>query len=92
MGRPAFNKITKIGEESKVLHVKERDRYWSISRNTYDDDKTIISGRATNSPSSSEAGPSVWAGVNRWRYVVGKNAQGTQWNQGHINVTCLKNL
>ena len=80
-GRPVFKKVD---GETKFLLVKEGKQNWIISSSTTGTTGPITSGRATNSPSSPEAGLSVRRGVTRWRY----------WDdgklvEGDISVTCL---
>ena len=65
--------------------MREGRTYWGIKSSTTATGSWIISGRATNSPSSTEAGPSVRQGVTTWRYFDGSN-----WVEGDISVTCLR--
>ena len=78
-GRPVFKKVD--GEE-RFLLVGEGKTQWAIRRSTTTNLAFIISGRATNSPTSPEAGPSDRFGVRRWRYWDGG------WKEGDISVTC----
>ena len=55
---------------------------WSIRRIITENEAYITSGRATNSPSSPEAGPNVNKDVTRWRYAT------PEWKEGDISVTC----
>ena len=79
-GRPIFKKVD---GETRFLSVKEGKTQWSIRSSTTATVAWIQSGRATNSPSSPEAGASVKMGVSRWRYWDGK------WTEGDISVACL---
>ena len=63
---------------------EEWSNAWTIRKSTTADGAYIQSGRATNSPSSPEAGPSVSEEVTRWRYTPG----GDPWEEGDISVTC----
>ena len=81
-GRPVFKKVG--GEERFLLVGKgEHENGWIIKTSTTAGRPKISSGRATNSPESPEAGPSVKDGVTRWRYWDG------DWMEGDISVTCL---
>merc|ERR1719350_706273 len=71
------------GENDEFLLVREGGTVWSIRSSTTATGGWIQSGRATNSPSSPEAGPRVREGVTEWRY----NDNG--WKEGDISVTCL---
>ena len=51
----------------------------------------IQSGRATNSPSSPEAGSNVLDGQTRWRYNDGQYGDGV-WKEADISVTCIEDL
>ena len=79
-GRPVFKKVD---GETRFLIVKEGTTNWSIDDSTTETEVWIISGRATNSPASPEAGASVRLGVTRWRYD-----DGSKWAEGDISVTC----
>ena len=79
-GRPIFKKVD---GETRFLLVKEGTTVWSIDDSTTDTGSWIQSGRATNSPSSPEAGPNVRLGVTRWQY--GDNGK---WKEGNISVKC----
>ena len=79
-GRPVYKKVD---GETRYLSVVEGTAVWSITDSTTATVSFILSGRATNSPSSPEAGPSVRAGVTRWRYWDGG------WQEGDINVSCV---
>ena len=79
-GRPVFKKV---GGEERFLQVGKVENVWSIKTSTTAGRPKILSGRATNSPVSPEAGPSVKDGVTRWRYWDG------DWKEGDISVTCL---
>ena len=80
-GRPIFKKVD---GETRFLLVAEGDTVWSITDSTTATGAWIQSGRATNSPSSPEAGPSVRLGGTRWRYW-----DGIEWIEGDISVTCV---
>jgi len=80
-GRPVFKKIN---GETRFLIVGEGSSSWYIQTSTTATGGWISSGRATNSPSSPEAGPSVRREVTRWRYFGGG-----KWNEGDISVTCV---
>ena len=78
-GRPVFKKVD---GEPRFLLVGKGSTVWTIRSSTTDTGAWIESGRATNSPSSPEAGSSVKSEVAKWRYVPG-------WKEGDISVTCL---
>ena len=80
-GRPVFKKVD--GEE-KFLFVKEGINSWSIRDSLSTTEYHITSGRATNAPSSPEAGPSDTYGTTRWRF---KNPGGNLV-EGDISLTC----
>ena len=84
-GRPVFKKVD---GETRFLLVREGETTWTIRSSTTATGAWIQSGRATNSPSSPEAGPSVRLGVTRWRYADGKGG----WKEGDISVTCPSTL
>ena len=64
-GRPVFKKV---GGETRFLFIKEGRTEWYVSGSITGDDTYLVSGRATNSPGSAEAGPSVRSGTTSWRY------------------------
>ena len=64
-GRPVFKKV---GGETRFLFIKEGRTEWYVSGSITGDDTYLVSGRATNSPGSPEAGPSVRSGTTSWRY------------------------
>ena len=72
-------------QEPRFLLVGEGKVAWSIRSSITATGALITSGRATNSPSSAEAGPSGRDGVTRWRYY----ANGS-WKESDITVTCVK--
>jgi len=80
-GRPVFKKVE---GGPRFLFVKEGYSTWSIRSSTTAAEDWVLSGRATNSPSSPKAGPSVRFGLTRWRYLVS-----SKWVEGDISVTCL---
>ena len=80
-GRPVFKKVD---GEQKFLSVIEGWSNWRIQPFQTGTAAHIVSGRATNSPSSPEAGPSVREGMTRWRYW-----DGSSHVEGDISVTCL---
>jgi len=71
------------GSTALFLLVQEGGTLWGISPSTTGLNGWIVSGRATNSPTSSRAGGSRREGVTRWRYGDGDN-----WLEGNISVTC----
>ena len=73
----------KVDGETRFLHVKEGQTVWAIRDSTTATGPWIKGGRATNSPSSPEAGGSVRLGVTRWRY------SDNGWKEGNISVTCV---
>jgi len=81
-GRPVFKKVD---GETRFLFVPEGFSNWSIKTSTTATGAVIQSGKATNSPSSPEAGPSVRFGQTRWEYSVSDNG----WKEGNISVTCV---
>ena len=82
-GRPVFKKIN--GYSRFLLVQEEWSNVWTIRQKTFADGAYIQSGRATNSPSSPEAGASVRFGETRWTYTPG-------WKEGDISVTCLQDF
>ena len=80
-GRPVYKK--KVGDPMFLL-VREGWDYWGIKSSTTGTAGWIASGRATNTPSSPEAGPSVREGVTRWRW-----GDGSKFVEGDISVTCV---
>ena len=84
-GRPVFKKVDGEKKQKAFLVVKEGKAVWLISSSTTGTAGSIKSGRATNSPFSPEAGPSVKSGATRWRYFDSKAG----WIEGDISVTCL---
>jgi len=89
-GRPVYKKVD--GDTERVLFVREGTCNWVISESTSSAASSIISGRATNSPASSDAGPSHRGRVTRWQYsrrgFVQSPCNGC-WEEGDISVTCL---
>ena len=79
-GRLVFKKAN---GETRFLLVREGTSGWIINSVTTATGAWIQSGKATNSPSSPEAGPRVREGVARWRYWDGSNHV-----EGDISVTC----
>ena len=79
-GRPVFRKV---GTDPKFLLVSAGVSEWVIQSSTTSPGAFIISGRATNSPTSPEAGPTVRTGRNGWAY----NHTGFSI-EGDISVTC----
>ena len=63
--------------------VREGKTAWSIKSSTNGTAAYITSGRATNSPTASEAGPSLEFGVSKWRYWD------SGWKEGVITVDCI---
>ena len=79
-----FKKVT---EELRFLFVAHGWTSWTIRRSTNADDEAFIdSGKATNSPSSPEAGHNVHHGTTRWMYADDESDDG--WKEGDIHVTC----
>ena len=78
-GRPIFKKVDGV---QRFLFVKDGSSSWSI-RSSLTAGTYIQSGRATNSPTSPEAGPNDRDGVTKWRYWDGSN-----YAEGDISVTC----
>ena len=76
-GRPVFKKVD---GKPWILFVGTGQNDWTIWTGI---GAKISSGRATNSPASPEAGPSVEEGVSKWRYWDGV------WKEGDISVKCL---
>ena len=76
-GRPVFKKVD---GELRFLLVEERSIGWYIrtAAGAY-----TQSGRATNSPTSPEAGPSDKLGWTSWAF-----AYDGSWVEGDISVTC----
>ena len=79
-GRPVYKKV----DRERFLLVPEGQTAWFIYDSTTGTGAFIGSGRATNSPSSPEAGPSVRFGSTGWTY-----ADDVGWPEGDISVTCL---
>merc|ERR1711953_372215 len=80
-GRPVYKKV---GGQARYLLMPEGSTNWGIDDSTTGTGAWITSGRGTNSPSSPEAGPSVRLGMTGWEY-----ADGGEWQEGDISVTCL---
>ena len=83
MGHPVFKKVEGA---SRFLFVPGGKTAWSIRESTtlrYNIRTFMTSGKATNSPSSPEAGASARLGFSRWQYW-----DDGKWNEGFINVTC----
>ena len=85
LGRPVFKKAD---GEPRFLFVRDgtSNYAWAISDSIKYDGAFVISGRATNSPTSAVAGISVREGVNSWRFKDNKG----KWveSYGDIAVTC----
>ena len=86
-GRPVFKKVD---GDPRFLLVAEGKTAWGIRSSTTDELVFISSGKATNSPSSSEAGSSVRFQQKRWKFADGGVALewSTDWREGDISVTC----
>jgi len=87
-GRPVFKKVN--GEEPRFLFVPDGGSHWTIKSSTNVTGATgafIVSGRATNSPSSPEAGPRHRLGWTGWHYSV-QWGDSVHWEEGDISVTC----
>ena len=69
-GRPVYKKAE---GETRFLLVKEGRTEWYVSGSITGDDNYLVSGRATNTPGSPWAGPSVREGTTSWRYFDGGN-------------------
>ena len=80
-GRPVYKKV----DRERFLLVKERVSSWTIRSSTTATGLFITSGRATNSPSSPEAGPSVRMGWTGWQYDDGDGG----WQEADISVSCV---
>ena len=80
-GRPVFKKVD---GKTRFLSVPEGMTTWTIKSSITVTGAFIHSGRATNSPTSPEAGPSVRLWVTRWQY-----ASGGKFVEGDISVTCV---
>ena len=79
-GRPVYKKV----DGERFLFVQEGFSSWGIIPSTTGTGAWIEGGRATNSPSSPEAGPSVRFGVTGWRY-----GDGAKMQEGDINFSCV---
>ena len=86
-GRPVFKKVD---GDPRFLLVAEGKTAWGIRSSTTDELVFISSGKATNSPSSSEAGSSVRFQQTRWKFADGGVALewSTDWREGDISITC----
>ena len=87
-GRPVFKKVN--GEEPRFLFVPDGGSRWTIKSSTNVTGAAgafIMSGRATNSPSSPEAGPRLRLGWTGWHYSV-QWGDSVHWEEGGISVTC----
>ena len=74
------------GEEERFLLVNEGYSGWEISPgSTSATSSWIGSGRATNSPLSPEAGPSVRRGWTQWVY-----SDNGEVKEGEITLKCIK--
>ena len=74
-GRPVFKKVD--GEE-RFLLVQEGQTFWSIRKSLNASGALIKSGKATNSPTSTEA---------VWSYRNGSGS-GNDWIEGDVSLTC----
>ena len=83
-----FKKVfTSSFDGERFLMVQEDSgSRWSITGGY--SESFIQSGRATNSPSSSEAEANVLDGQTGWRYNDGQYGNGV-WKEADINVTCM---
>ena len=85
LGRPVFKKAD---GEPRFLFVRDgtSNYAWAISDSIKNDGAFVISGRATNSPTSAVAGISEREGVKSWRF---KDKKG-KWveSNGDFAVTC----
>ena len=80
-GRPVFKKVDGY---SRFLLVQEAwSDAWTIRRSITDDGAYIQSGRATNSPTSPQAGSNDGKKSTTWRYALNND-----WEEGDIRVTC----
>ena len=83
-GRPVYKKVD--GEEERFLLVNEGYSGWEISPGaTSATSSWIGSGRATNSPLSPAAGPSLRRGWTSWVY-----ADGGEVKEGEVTLKCIK--
>ena len=82
-GRPIFKK--EDGGIERVLFVKEGNTNWRIRTSTSSTGAWIESGRATDSPTMPEAGPSERLNMTGWEYW-----SGDKWIVGTISVTCIE--
>ena len=80
MGHPVFKKVDGA---SRFLFVPGGNTAWSIREATSGFSAFMTSGKATNSPSSPEAGASTRLGFSRWQYL-----DDGIWKEGFISVTC----
>ena len=73
------------GETDVFLCVVEGSTVWIVTTSTTIQTFKISSGKATNSPFLTEAGPSAKLGWDGWRYF-GENAA----QEGEISVSCTE--
>ena len=76
----------KVDEEiERFLCIREDMSEWLISDSPTGKAGTILSGKATNSPFSLEAGKSARFGLNNWRH-----SEGDGFEEGPIRVACTE--
>jgi len=81
-GRPIFKK--EDGGIERVLFVAKGYSTWSIRTSTSSSGARIHGGRATDSPTMPEAGPSERLNQIGWMY------SDNGWKEGTISVTCIE--
>ena len=72
-------------ELERFLCIREEKSEWLISDSPTGTAGYITSGKATNSPFLTEAGPSAKLGWDGWRYFDENAAQ-----EGEISVSCTE--
>ena len=82
-GRPIFKKEDRGTE--MFLYVLKGETVWAIGTSTSSTEGSIKSGKATNSPTMPEAGPSERFNQTGWDYWAGD-----KWIVGSISVTCIE--
>ena len=80
-GRPVFKKVD---GELRFLFVGDGTTHWIIGSSITATGGFIYSGKATNSPTSPEAGPSNRLGWTNWVFAD----DGGNLVEGDISVTC----
>lgn len=81
-GRPVYQLVNSAVE--RYLLVQYGQVEWRLKSSVNTSTAFIQSGKATNSPTSAEAGPKVKDRLTRWRYD-----SNSVWKEGDITVSCI---